>query len=264
MLAFVIDDEEVALEELSDAVKEALPDACIKRFNRAAEALRSIREDNDRPDVVFSDIRMPGMDGLELAVRIKTHSPDSRIIFVTGYTDYAYKAFKVHASGYLLKPVLPEQIREEMEYLGHTQLSYDEKLCVQCFGNFEVFWEGKPLAFKRRQSKELLAYLIDREGASCTAEEVTAVLWEDETNMRNAKHNLRNLVSDLRTVFQEIGLNDVIIRGSGTLAVNRAAVDCDYYRMLDGDMAAVNAFRGEYMTQYHWARMTEAKLHFNQ
>ena len=264
MLIYTIDDERIALEELSDAVRDALPDARIKKFKRAVEALREIREREDRPDVVFSDIRMPGTDGLELAVRIKTLSPDTKIIFVTGYSDYALKAFKVHASGYLMKPVLSEQIIEEIENLGYSQNQNDDKLCVQCFGNFEIFWNGKPLSFKRRQSKELFAYLIDREGATCTAEEVIAVLWEDESTLRNAKHNLRNLVSDLRTVFDEIGQTDILIRGSETIAVDRYMVDCDYYRMLDGDMSAVNAYRGEYMKQYIWAQMTEAKLHFKQ
>lgn len=211
---------------------------------------------------MFSDISMPGMDGLELAVRIKVHSPDTKIIFVTGYSDFALRAFEVHANGYLMKPVLPAQITAELEHLG-LALSFDpEKLHIQCFGNFEVFWKDKPLTFKRRRTKELFAYLIDRNGASCSAEEVIAVLWEDEGNLMNAKHNLRNLVTDLRTVLGEIGQLDILIRGSGTMAVDRARVDCDYFRMLDGDISALNSFRGEYMKQYGWAQITEAKLYF--
>ena len=264
MLVFVIDDEAVALDDLYDAVREALPDAEIKKFHRASGALRCIREDGDRPDAVFSDIRMPGMDGLEMAVRIKMYSPDTKIIFVTGYSDYALNAFRVHASGYLMKPVLPSQITEELEHLCLMPSSCGGKLRVQCFGSFEVFWNDKPLMFKRRQSKELFAYLIDRRGASCTAEELIAVLWEDEINMQNAKHNLRNLVNDLRSALDEIGQVGVLIRGSGVMAVDRDAVDCDYYRMLGGDVNAVNAFRGEYMSQYNWAQMTEANLHFHQ
>ena len=264
MLIFAIDDEAIALEELSDAVKEALPDAEVKKFRRPADALSSIRESGDRPDAVFSDIRMPGMDGLELAVRIKTRSPDTKIVFVTGYSDYALRAFKVHASGYLLKPVSPELILEELEHLRLAPSAENGKLRVQCFGNFEVFWNDRPLTFKRRMSKELFAYLIDRKGASCTAEELIAVLWEDESNLSKAKHNLRNLVNDLRSSLDEIGQAGVLIRGSGVLAVDRDAVDCDYYRMLDGDTAAVNSFRGEYMKQYAWAQMTEAKLYFTQ
>lgn len=116
--------------------------------------------------------------------------------------------------------------------------------------------------FKRRKSKELLAYLIDREGALCSAEEIIAVLWEDETNLRNGKHKLRNLISDLKTSLS--GAEGILIRQRDGLSVNRASVNCDYFRMLDGEAEAVNAFRGEYMTQYSWAEMTMSKLHFRE
>lgn len=264
MQIFAIDDEIIALDELCDAIKKAVPDADIRSFRRANDALREIKENGARPDAVFSDIRMPGMDGLELAVRIKTHSPGTKIIFVTGYSNYALSAFRVHASGYLMKPVSPESVAEEIRNLDLYTDRGSDMLCVRCFGHFEVFWQGVPLSFKRRQSKELFAYLTDRVGASCTAEEIIAVLWEAETDMKKAKHNLRNLVSDLRATLKEIGQEDVLIRTSGTIAVNREKIDCDYFRMLDGDMTAVNAFRGEYMSQYLWAQITEAKLHFNQ
>ena len=48
---------------------------------------------------------------------------------------------------------------------------------IQCFGNFEIFVNGRTLAFKRSKSKELLAYLVDRNGATCTNGEMLAVLW---------------------------------------------------------------------------------------
>ena len=262
MLIYTVDDEKTALEELTDAVRQVLPNAQIRQFGRAEEALSCVRNDGEKPYVVFSDIRMPGTDGLELALAIKESSPETSIIFVTAHSDYALRAFAVHASGFLIKPVLPEQIREELKYLGHTHPLSGEKLYVRCFGNFEVFFGGKQLSFKRRQSKELFAYLIDREGAGCTAEEIIAVLWEDEENLRNAKHNLRNLVGDMRSVFGGIGLDGVLIRGSGRLAVDRSKVDCDYFRMLDGEADALNAFKGEYMRQYEWAHVTEAKLFF--
>lgn len=114
MLIFVIDDERIALLELCETIQSSVSDAQIESFNNPSQALARIRSDNVRPEVVFSDIRMPGMDGLELAVRIKTLSPDTNIIFVTGYSDYALSAFKVHANGYLMKPATPEQISEEL------------------------------------------------------------------------------------------------------------------------------------------------------
>ena len=54
----------------------------------------------------------------------------------------------------------------------------------------------------------------------------------------------------MRTALKEIGQEDILLRESGKLAIRREAVDCDYFRMLDGDITAVNAYRGEYMKQY--------------
>ena len=136
------------------------------------------------------------------------------------------------------------------------------RLRVRCFGSFEVFWQEEPLKFKRRQTKELLAYLIDRMGVSCTSEELIAVLWDDPGNLKDAKHAIRNLVSDLRETLKQIGMEEVLIRRGGHIAVREELLDCDYYRMLTGDMAAVNAFRGEYMSNYSWAELTAGTLHF--
>lgn len=81
MPVFTIDDERPALETLNNAVREAIPGAEIRAFRRAAEALDYMEQHGVKPEIVFSDIRMPGIDGLVLAVRIKTLSPETRIVF---------------------------------------------------------------------------------------------------------------------------------------------------------------------------------------
>jgi DNA-binding SARP family transcriptional activator len=127
-----------------------------------------------------------------------------------------------------------------------------------------VYRDGQPLRFARKQTKELLAYLVDRRGASCTAEEIIAVLWEDAEGPRTAKQRLRNLVSDLKAVLKSVGMSEALIRQGSHLAIRTSLLDCDYYRMLEGDMAAVNAYRGEYMEQYGWAEITKGGLSFRE
>ena len=264
MLIFAIDDEAAMLEELHDAAAAAAPDAEIVDFRRAADALSAITEQGARPDVVFSDIELPGMDGLNLAVQIKNHAPETKIVFVTGYSQYALEAFKRHVHGYLMKPVDADMIRGELDALAlpRTAPEQAEKLRIRCFGHFEAFWRGRPVIFQRRQSKELLAFLIDREGRACSAEEIAAALWEEDGDLTAAKHRVRNLVGDLRATLKEIGMEELLIRERRQVAVRRDIVDCDYYRMLDGDMSAVNAYGGEYMVDYSWAELTSGRLHF--
>ena len=267
MLIFAIDDEPKMCRLLQKTIQEAAPRAEVLAYPDGLRAIEAIEAEGLTPSVIFSDIIMPELDGLELAVRLKTAAPDARLVFVTGFTEYALKAFQLHASGYILKPPEPERVREELEELAkktpiERSVPAAERVQVRCFGHFEVFWQGKPLAFGRQQTRELLAYLIDRCGAYCSSEEIIAGIWEDVQDMKAAKHRLRNLTGDLRKTLADIGQERLLLRRRNQLAILPELVDCDYYRMLDGDMEAVNLFRGEYMAQYSWAELTKGNLFF--
>ena len=80
--------------------------------------------------------------------------------------------------------------------------------------------------------------------------------------MQAAGTRIRKLISDLKATLAEIGMEDVLIRERRQVAVRRSLIDCDYYLMLEGDMAAVNACRGEYMPEYSWAELTAGRLSF--
>ena len=263
MRIYAIDDEPKALHLLHDAIAAAEPEAEIVDYSDGEEALTVIRQRGITPDVVFSDIELPGMTGLAFAVELKKLAPEARIVFVTGFPKYAADAFRLHVSGYIVKPVYADRIREELDHLKPSLAeSQPDRLQVRCFGHFEVFWQGKPVIFQRKQSKELLAFLIDREGRACTAEEIAAALWEEEGDMQAAKHRVRNLLTDLRGTLRKIGMEEVLIRERRQLAIRRDMVDCDYYRMLEGDIEAINAFGGTYMTEYSWAELTAGRLQF--
>jgi two-component SAPR family response regulator len=267
MLIFAIDDEPKMCRLLQKTIQEAAPHSEVRAYSDGLQAIEAIETQGLEPTVIFSDIIMPELDGLELAVRLKTAAPDSRLVFVTGFTEYALKAYQLHASGYILKPPETERIREELEQLKKKNplvscKAADERLQVRCFGHFEVFWQGKPLAFGRQQTKELLAFLIDRCGSYCSSEEIIAGIWEDVQDLKAAKHRLRNLTYDLRKTLADVGFGGVLLHRRNQLAILTEKLDCDYYRMLDGDMEAVNAFRGEYMAQYSWAELTKGNLFF--
>ena len=228
MKIFAIDDEPDVLETLHEAVKAVVPEAEVLDFRRGQAALDAVTGQGIIPDVVFSDIRMPDINGLQLAVTLKKAAPDTRIVFVTAYSEYALEAWKSHVQGYLVKPVTADDIRDAM---GHLQMPSEpapqDKLQVQCFGHFEVFWHGDPVIFTRKQSKELLAFLIDREGAACTSEQIAAALWENENDMQAAGTRIRKLISDLKATLAGIGMEDVLIRERRQIAVRRSLIDCD-------------------------------------
>ena len=260
MIIYTLDDEPLLLQSAQRAIGEAVPEADVRAFSRAKDALAEIEGSGVCPDAVFSDIEMPGMDGLTFAMKVKTLCPRTRIVFVTGYTEYAVEAYEMHAHGYVMKPLKPERVREELEVSFAEVAPEEGKLQVRCFGYFEVYRAGEPLTFARSKTKELLAFLIDREGTICTTEEIVTELWENELDMKKGKDRIRHLVQDLNQTLREIGMEQVLIRRSGQLAIRRDLIDCDYYRMMDGDMAAMNAYYGEYMNQYSWAEISHGRL----
>jgi DNA-binding LytR/AlgR family response regulator len=85
----------------------------VTKFSDCDEALSFVK---DTPvDVAFLDINMRGMGGLALAENIVAARPDCKIIFCTGYEEYAIPAFKLHASGYLMKPISAEDVQAEID-----------------------------------------------------------------------------------------------------------------------------------------------------
>lgn len=255
MKILAVDDERAALRVLTGAISEAMPSAEIASFQSASEALAYACENGC--DTAFLDIEMREMSGLQLAKSLKDAHPNTNIIFVTSYSQYMGDALSMYVSGYVMKPVTKEDVERELEHLRHPpEPEHKQKLRVQCFGNFEVFAGDTPLHFRYNRAKELFAYLIDRRGSAVNTEELIAILWEDEPASSSIKSNLRNLLSDLAHTLKEAGAEDALVKSRNCYAVNTNAVDCDYYDFLKQKADAVNAYMGEYMTQYSWAEMT--------
>lgn len=253
MKILALDDEQIALEGLVLAAKKAEPSAAIYSFRKPGEALEFCKTMSC--EVALLDIQMRNMSGVELAKKIKLLNPQANIIFTTGYTDYMKEAFDIHASGYILKPVTPAKIRKELDNLRFPVLpAAKNRVRFQTFGNFEVFIDGEPVRFKYEKTKEMLAYLVDRNGALCTNGEIMAVLWED----KDSSSYFRSLKKDLRDLLAEAGCEEILIQQRGKTGIVREKVDCDYYDWLDGEIQAVNLYRGEYMAQYGWGEMTNA------
>lgn len=255
MLIFALDDEPLQLEVLCDAIREAEPTAEVLEFGYAAAALRAVREEGLYPDVVFSDIEMPDMSGMELARILKETCPKTNVIFVTGFRQYAPEACALYPSGYVLKPVEPGRVREELDHLRFP-VKDARRVRAQCFGNFEIFADGKPIPFARKKSKELLAYLVDRQGAAVSIAEAAGILWEDSPYSRSKQRQMQYVMKDLLHSLAAAVAEDVVIRQRSTLSVDTSKFDCDLYACLAGDDDAVNAYRGEYMAQYSWAEFS--------
>ena len=101
--ALVVDDEIPALDELTYLLRAMPSVAGVHAARSPSEALRSLQE--RRYDVVFLDVRMPSLNGIELANVLGRFAAPPAIVFVTAYEEYAVRAFDIGACDYLLKPV---------------------------------------------------------------------------------------------------------------------------------------------------------------
>ena len=260
MHIIAVDDEPLALGLLVRSIQEACPDARISQFQSGQKALAFLED--DQCDVAFLDIQMRGLDGLTLAKRIKERNPRCNLIFVTGYSEYAGDALAMHASGYINKPVSAQAIRAELEDLRHPVSPLpDTLLRIRCFGNFEVFTvDGEPVKFNRTKAKELFAYLVYRRGSSCTTRELAAVLFEDNEYSTRQMLYLQKIVSSMMQTLREYRAAGVVHKTYNAISLNDEAVDCDYYRFLKMDVPSINAYTGEFMTQYSWAEFVAGYL----
>ena len=249
MRVLVVEDEIILLEQLTNRIRETLPDSEIVSVDNADDALAALHQ--EAIDIAFLDIMIGDMTGVDLAKRIKAVYPCCDIVFCTGYSDYAPQAFELGASDYLLKPVTAEKIEHAISQLRHTPIYMGAKqgLYIQCFGDFEVFYDGDPVASFTKRSKELLAYLVNKEGILCPTSEIDNVLFRggSDSYLRVAK-------KDLKAILRDKGQESLLVSGWGVLGINRKEVRCDYYDYLDGKPGALNLYKGAYMSQYEWAR----------
>ena len=133
---------------------------------------------------------------------------------------------------------------------------------IKTFGDFDIFVDDKPLQFNYAKTKELLAVLVDSNGAMVTNGKIKALLWENDDGVSEHNSYLRNLLADLKSVLEQNNCQDIIIRRRGEVGLDKTQVDCDYYDWMDHVPYAMDSFMGEYMSQYSWGELTLGTMTF--
>lgn len=228
-------------------------------FATAEEAL--VWLERETAELAVLDIHLPGIDGMVLARTIRARWPGMAVLFLTADPAFAVEAFSLHVSGYLLKPVTRERFAAELEYaLASRRFRAPSHITVQTFGNFGLQVDGRSVNFRRSKARELLAYLVDRQGGSVTRAQIFAALWEDENYDRKKQKQLDVVIRSLRGTLQENGISEILELKSGYLRIRPELLDCDLYRFLKGEMETISAYRGEYLSAYSWSSLTEAYM----
>lgn len=254
----LVDDELPALANLKEIAEDLMPTANIFAYDNHVDAYEAAK--NNVMSIAILDVEMPGMTGVELSKRLQEINPKINIIFATAYNEYAFDAAQLFNSGYVLKPISKEKMKEQFNNLRYPLTQVERKLEVHCFGFFEVYYRGLPLQFERQKSKEMLAYLVDRQGARATVGELSGALYENSDDEQKNRQNLYSAWFSLKKALKTINFEEVLIHSQNAYAIDTSLIDCDYYRYLQKDETAMHSFRGEYMQQYSWAEYSFNKI----
>ena len=259
MNVICVDDEELLAKRTAALCRELPWVDEAESFRKSKDALKWL--DKNEAEIAILDIDMPDMSGIQLAAKIKMKHPDTKIIFLTGFPQYAVDSYKVRATGYLLKPVDEDELSKEVEYAIFGERKKQEShVVIQTFGGFDIFVDGELVSFKQKKCKELLAVLVDRRGTSVTRAQAFAILYENQLYDRPMQKQFDSIIRLMRGTLKEYGVEDIFEMKSGQMRICPEHVSCDLYRFFEGDVDAINAYGGEYMSCYSWASPMEGLI----
>ena len=134
------------------------------------------------------------------------------------------------------------------------------RISIRTFGYFDVFINDKPIAFRNKKAKELLALLVDRRGGYVTSEEAIGYLWENEPANSVTLARYRKEALRLKNALEEHGIGHIMESVDGKRRIIPEAFDCDLYDYLSGKEEYAGLFKGCYLSNYPWGEITLGQL----
>lgn len=273
--AIVVDDERPALRELEYMLKKHPQISIIGMYT---DPLRAIDEIGQlKPQIVFMDINMPQLRGIDAASRVLEGSPDTDIIFVTSYDEYAVEAFEIHALDYLLKPINAARMEKTVERILNklpVEKEKDaQKLQIRCFGKFQIGWEHQePIKLRAEKTRELLAFLLQNQGRDISKDELLDQLWT-EYDPDKAIRQLYNGIYYIRKALESYGVDrsTISISSNYNLKLGESEYDVGRFyelektiadKSLNGLLEMETLYKGDYFEgeDYTWAQAESERL----
>lgn len=230
--AILVDDMRPALRELEFLLKKHPEISITGMYTDPITAIQKIGA--LKPQVVFLDINMPQLKGIDAASRILDLSPETDIVFVTAFDQYAVEAFELHALDYLLKPISEERLAMTVARLGKkisvTKEQHSLKLQIRCFGHFQMGWEGQePIKWRIEKARELFAFLLQNHNRNITRDELLDKLWPEDNPDRAVKQ-LYNGIYYIRKALESYGIGRELISIDNNYKLKLGPVDWDVGR----------------------------------
>lgn len=211
-----LDDEQPALRRVGKLLQAMEGVQISGLFDSPKRLLEHVAVSREPLDLALLDIEMPGINGLELAGKLREMRPELHIAFLTAYEEYAREAFGVEALDYLLKPITSEDLARTLQRFEKRSNRQQNKqrpcFFIRCFGPFSVAGDnGQLIRFRNSKSRELLALLHHAQDKPVSKGQILDSLWPGR-DVERAQVNLHSTVYQLRKDLQAYGLQGAVVQ----------------------------------------------------
>ncbi|MGC5326684.1 response regulator [Brevibacillus sp. SYSU BS000544] len=252
--AVIVEDEKPILDLMKYVIGLNPHYTILGTFTNPLEALACLP--HLQPDVVFLDVEMPKMNGLELAQKINELFDQTKIIFTTAYKQYALDAFQVYAFDYILKPVTPaaiERVTNRLIKLHRLAAPVEEKVrhaTIRCFGGFEVRnSKGELVRWTTRKTEELFSYFLCYPERDINKWQLAELLWPG-MDVDRASHNLHNTMYRLKKLLKEHEIDVDIQRTNEGYILEPAKLEYDVLVFQRYDFSITDQMRDAKQAEY--------------
>ncbi|WP_053373841.1 response regulator [Paenibacillus sp. FJAT-27812] len=214
MKALLIDDERLALVQLERMLRQTTEVTSIESFQNPLHAVEQAAV--LQPDIIFLDIHMPEISGLQAAELLSEVCPLADIVFVTAHDEYAVQAFELNAMDYVLKPLQMSRLQKTMDRLTKRRglpaapiAEIDHTQKINCFKMLKFQSSGQqPELPKWRTAKaqELFAYLLHHRGQIVHKSTLLEVFYP-EMDLKRAMTQLYTAIYQIRQCIQKMNMN---------------------------------------------------------
>jgi two-component SAPR family response regulator len=235
MRVIIVDDEKPSISLLKVIMSKNKYLEIVGEYTVAKEALTGIMQ--IVPDVVFVDIEMPHMTGIELARAIMQFNCNIQIVFITAFEQYALNAFQVNAVNYILKPITEgtlditvNRLLRNYNNIKRNNFQNGKTNRIITFGDFTVYGSinGERIQWATAKTKELFAYFVLERGKEIDKWKLCDVLYPEST-FEKAEHNLHSTVSRMKASLRESGIENILQCKKGKYKMDLDSFSCDMW-----------------------------------